>query len=310
MKLSEYVDATARTGKVVWLDGQPWGYSKRVLSPLGPPHMWKPVNRGKVRAAMRSTRALVGLWNEGWDVAPCQWWWMSCDDREYDIAKFSKKVRYNIRLGLKHCEVRRVEVSWLGQKGYDVYLAWVRVHGAEGRPVSREEFSHFESSRIPGCETWGAFAGGQLVAYYICLPVEECVLFSAAKSDPRKHALHANNALVYTLTRHYLVERGFSYVTSGSRVVMHRTNVQEFYELMGHRRIYAPLRVQFNPLVRLLVASGISHWGWVFGLERLAPVLAAKIKGASRVARYAKGCEAVNVSSAPIEAVPVTTSCR
>jgi hypothetical protein len=276
---------------VAWIDGVPWGVANRVLAPLCPPHLMKPVAREAVRGALAASRAILARWNTSWNVAPCEWWWIGCDDAAYDMATFGRKPRYNVRLGLRNCEVRRVELPWFVENAYPVYASAFTRYVRGTRRLSREEFVRFPRYQIPGCEAWGAFAGGKLIAYYTCIPLDDCVFYDEARFDPEQRTLHPNNALVYTLTHHYLHERQFAYVHAGNRAVGHPTHVQDFYETMGFRRIYATLQTEVSGLAKFVLATKVDRWGALAGLNFLAPELMQGIRGVASMVSYAKACE-------------------
>lgn len=59
--LEEFAQYRAKYNRVVWIDGLPWCSTRRVLEPLAMPHVVRPVDRAKVRQAMKETNALIAL---------------------------------------------------------------------------------------------------------------------------------------------------------------------------------------------------------------------------------------------------------
>jgi hypothetical protein len=285
-----YVRHVASTSKVFSIDGNPWQLRNRVLSPLWMPHLHRSVDRASLREIVRGTGAIMAMWNEGWDTAPSEWWYICCDDKNYDVSGLRKGgARRSTVHGLKSCEVRRLASSWFAENGYPVYLAAFRRYGTKP-PLDESGFveEHKSNARFAGRETWGAFrTGGGLVAWMSCIVVGDVVLVSSAKSNSAYHKLCPNNALLYTLTRHYLQEREAAYVTTGRRVILHDTNAQTFDEAMGYRKVYCHLRTELG--WRGSVLSHVRPPDWI-----RRPELGRQVRGA--VERLAAFNAAIQIS--------------
>jgi hypothetical protein len=291
MDARQYADHVALDYPVVWIGDVPWRAANRMLQPLAMPHTIKPVGRAAVRQALRQTKAAVARWNDAWDTAPCEWWWICCDDHRYDVESLSSSARRDIRAGLRRCEVRRVEPAWLAENGYETYVGAYRRYGPGASPVSRDQFAKgMLKSTQPGSEWWAALVDGTVASFARCQVLDNAVDLSWLKSDPKYHKALPNNALVYVLTREYMVDRRFLYVTDGSRVLGHETNVQDFLEKMGYRRIYCPLRVELSPLAAAAVWSRVNRWGTYLGLRRLARRHMEAMDAVASLVRIARSC--------------------
>lgn len=292
MTLDEYAKHMAKSYPVVWIDGVPWRTSRRMLEPLAAPHTMKPVDRAKVRRAMRETGALLARWNDAWDTTPGEWWWICADDPNYDVEKFpSSRGRRGVRVGLRRCEVRPVELAWLAEHGYETYLAAFARYSSWVKPNSREAFAAgMMEYNEWGCEGWACFVDGALAAWANCIVVGDAVYLSTVKSDPKYLNARPNNVMCYVLTREYLGPRHMAYVTDGLRVLLHETAFQDFLEEMGYRRIYCPLRVELSPLAALAVGSGLARWGRYVGLGKWAPASLSQLQAAASLVRIARAC--------------------
>jgi len=282
-----------RYAAVMWIDELPWRVYKRSLEPMVLPHMMKPVDRSQVRRAMKRSGALMARWVDMWDTQECPWWWTTCDDKDYDVSNLSKRGRRDVRASLRRCEVRLLEPTsqWLAEHGYAVYRNAHLGYGDEAT-MSAEQYARgiLNMSEYSGRESWGAFIGDTLVGYSICMVQDNAVLLSNAKSDPAHNKAMPNNALTYTLTQHYLKERGFLYVTDGSRSVAHDTAFQHFVERMGYRRIYCPLRLELSPMLAFLIRLKPHKWVKYVGLGKLSPGLLTKIGVLSGLHAIAQDC--------------------
>jgi hypothetical protein len=292
ISLSEYVAHVTRHWPVVWTDDIPWVKDGRVLRPLAMPHRTGRVEAKEVRAAMREAGAWVALWNDAWNLAETEWWWVCATDPDYDIGSLPKKSRQKVRAGLRRCEVRRVEAGWLADHGYETYRSAFSRYGQKASPTSRAAFAQQVkvNAEYHGRETWGTFKNGSLVAFASCILVEDAVSINWLKSDPDSHSSYPNNALIFTLTHHYLAERGFKYVTGGHRAISHDTDIGQFLERMGFQRVFCPLRIQTHTAVRLLIHSPLAQ---LFGTElseKLVPRVSRLVRGFRELERIARTC--------------------
>jgi len=310
VSLASYVEHVAdRYGPVTWIDDLPWQVIRGKLTPLAMPHVRRPVDPQKIRSAMAETCARVAVWSDQWDTAPCQWWWLCCDDPTYDISHIPKRgKRKDVRRGLDRCEVRRIDADLFAEHGYAVYEAAFEHYGAETTRISADAFAQdvLQNAEYPGRETWGAFVADKLVAYITCVIVDDAVGLSAGKSDLAYRNAQPNNALIYTLTQHYLTERGLRYATGGERVLLHESNIQDFLEMLGYRRVYCPLRAIVHPALSAVVSTGVARWGKYLGLGKVFPGPMGKLHAVAELIRIARACE--NVGSGGEE--PVTQDDR
>jgi hypothetical protein len=296
MTLDEYAEHVARFSTVVSIDGKPWRMESRVLAPMAMPHRAAPVDRAKVRHAMRETGALVARWTDAWDTEPCDYWFLCCDDPEYDVDKIpSKNVRRDVRAGLRHCEVRRVEPAWIAEHGYQVCAAAYERGGHETVLVSEQDYLSGTKimAELDGFEVWAAFIGRTLVSFAQCIVMDDAVNVWSVKTEPAYLKCCPNNALWYELTRDYLRSRGLIYVTAGGRAIHHPGNIEGFRERMGWRRVYCPFRLELAPVAVAVVASRAHQWARWLGLGRLSPRTMASLKAVASLAKIAESCRAV-----------------
>lgn len=296
--LEQYASHGASLMSVVDVNGMPWACSGRVLKPLAMPHKVSPVSRPVVRQAIRQTGAWLALWNDAWDTASCEWWWVCCDDRNYDIERLPKNARRDIRAGLRRCEIRKLDPQWFADNRYPIETAARRGYGRGHEVESPDEVRRrtLAEAQYPGRETWGAFVDNAFAAYFNCIVVDDAVLLSSVKSDPTFHKALPNNALAYQVTRHYLVERNMAYITDGTRSLAHETQFQGFLEKMGYRRIYCPLRIEMRDSLRWLLRAGIGWWGR-FLIGPLRPPMWRQVSGLVTAVAIAHSCSQGPVAS-------------
>jgi hypothetical protein len=288
----DYVGYVAQKYPVHWIDGLPWRIKNRILEPIVPPHQVARVSHAQVRATVARSDALLARWNEGWDTAPCAWWWICCDDREYDIDRLPRRGRRGARQGLARCDVRRIDAAYLGEQGYAVYAAAHARYPGHVQSVPAAGF--VEEIRKSGesgfYDNWGCFVEGRLAAYVRCILLDDVVIVSEVKSDPAQLGAKPNNALIYALTRDYMRSATVRYVTDGSRTVHHETAFQNFLEELGFRRIYCPLQVAMRPLLAAAIRLHAGAVSRQVGLARFMPGLTGKLEAATALWSIARSC--------------------
>ena len=123
MTVSDYAEYVAQKYPVHWIEGLPWRIKSRILEPVAPPHNIKRVRPAAVRDVLKKSDAMLARWNEGWDTESCDWWWIGCDDRDYDLDRLPRRGRRGARQGIARCEVRKIDDATLMDEGYAVYKA-------------------------------------------------------------------------------------------------------------------------------------------------------------------------------------------
>jgi hypothetical protein len=243
--------------EVIWIDDIPWNVRDRILEPLSMPHTIENVNREKVHKALSDTNALLAYWTDDWGRAESEWWWICCDDKEYDIENvINSRGRRGIHKGMKDCSVSRVVPKDFPNLTYNIFSESMKSYGIKSSKIpTKEEYyeSIMNKSEYEGFELWGTFVGDKLAAFATCVVIDDVVMFGSTKSDPKLHTHSPNNALFYHITKHYLRERGILYVTNGSRTLLHPTTINDFLIRMGFRKVFCRLNVELSNFTKLLL---------------------------------------------------------
>jgi hypothetical protein len=290
--MARYADYVSVNYPVHWIDGQPWRIKNRILEPIVPPHQIDGVSRLKVRELLGRSDALLARWNEGWDTAPCDWWWICCDNHGYDLDGLPRRGRRGARHGLTRCTVRQIDAACLCEQGYAVYEAAHARYPGHVRPASATEFAGeiHQAGESGFYENWGCFVEDRLAAYVRCILLGDVVFLSEIKSDPMQLAARPNHALIYALTHHYMLSGKVRYVTDGSRSVHHETHIQDFLEGLGFRRVYCPLHVEMRPLLAAAIRTRALDLSRRMGLAKMAPGLMRQLEAATALWSIAQSC--------------------
>lgn len=268
---------------IIWTDDVPWVYESKILKPLTMPHQIKNIDRKKVREIIKSKGALLAYWADNWNLNESEWWWTSCDNKEYDVENIEdKRGRRDVRKGLRECSIKRIEPENFVELSYGIYSNAFKSYEYHNLNVfSRKQYSEyiFRKSRFNGYELWGAFVGKKLAAYAAAVVIDDAVLIESAKSDYELQIHCPNNAIFYQMTKHYLCERGKLYITNGSRTLLHPTNINDLLIRMGYRKIFCRLKVELSDFAKIILHSGIDKWiNYINPIDKIFPGQLAKLK--------------------------------
>jgi hypothetical protein len=283
--------AAAQMGRVYTISGQPWVVQKGILAPLAMPHQIVACDEEEIQEVIKESGALIARYSSGWNSAsPTEWWYTICDDPNYSLDSITNsRGKRGITKGLKECTVSRIDAKDFASLAYPIYKESLESY-SDGSIMSAERFQAFikKRSSYSGAEYWGAFVGEQLAAYATCVVLGNAVSLGSTKAAKGLLGHNPNNALFFEITRHYLRDRGMRYVSNGSRTLHHPTSIHEFLERMGYRKAYAKLHLVLSPKARLVSLSGISRWGKMIFLHKLAPGYWSLLVGFSEAVRISK----------------------
>jgi hypothetical protein len=248
---------------IIWIDDSPWELRNRLLIPVSPPNTITNIDREKIKVAILKSNALLAYWTDNWNSEQSQWWWTVCDTKNYDLENIQNSTgRRGIRKGLEACSINRIEPDKFVELAYNIYhKSLLSYNVTDSKIISYNKYNEIilKQSNYKGFELWGAFVDGKLASFATCLVIDNIASFGSTKSDPDFYKYYPNNALFYHLTKHYLSERGLSYVTNGPRTLLHTTTINDFLIKMGYRRVYSRLNIELSNNAKLLFNSGIGR---------------------------------------------------
>lgn len=230
--------------------------SRKLLTYVGPP-LKKNLEEKAVKRFAQEKGAWGTMWNYDHDYTDRgPWYRCVCDRANYDISNIkSKNARHNVNRSLRRCVVRQVDYPWLADNGYEVYVnAASRYKNFKVESKDNLRRKMLNNSNIPGSEAFGVFVDDKLVAYLTLFVCGESVRGDVAHFDPAYSNAYPMYALYYTVTHHYLKEKGYREVDRGTRPLMHETNIDDFLLRLGYRKSYCRLGVYFTWPARVVLS--------------------------------------------------------
>ena len=263
MDLKEYVGRYSRDNQVFWAAAIPWRRYKGILKPLSPPHIEPDSNSGEIKKLLQASKTPLAMWTYNFDSARSEWWW-TIAERPYHLESLAKKARYDIRYGLRSCNVRRVSGRLLADIGYACYASAMQRHvqtAPDTEPVFKAAMPVYDANEA--YQIWGVFMNDRLIGYGVYLLIDDIVINQDAIFDPAYFRYHVSHALVHTTTDYYLNQMDCRYITTGTRAISHDTRFEDFLmRNFGYRRAYCGLGLEFRPAFRILVDCLYGLRGW------------------------------------------------
>jgi|GEM_PF-2733776 len=247
------------------INGIDWYVYRRMLMPIPGPDRQLDIEIDKIRKVVFKHNLIGAAWTYDWDCKPTPWYWIVCDDKEYDMSKLKSFDRRDIRRGLKRTEVRQCSMDWIAEHGYEVYQkAFDRYKFTQPKDYAGFYQDLFKLADVAQPEGWCVFHKGELIAWLSVYIKGNAAFADDLKFDPAFRSVYPTNAVFYVITQHYLLERKCDYITAGARNVNHHTGVQDFLVgNMGWRKVYTRLALWLRPEVRLPLIMGagkLSNW--------------------------------------------------
>jgi hypothetical protein len=236
-------------------------YSGMVV-PFGPSNADYSLPRAEASRVLRSLGGKVLRTTTGFEPARADSEWYAVICREFTPVESvrASKTRYELRRGLRNCEVRRISCQELSRSGYEVYRrAFDRYRGTK-TPVSA---SAFEAHVMAGdgfddvIHHWAVRCDGELAGYGTNYTFGETeVAHSAVKLHPDYLKRNTSYALFHTMNEFYLGQRKVAYVNDGFRAIRHPTGLERFLERnFAFEKIYTGVDVFYRAPYGVLVRA-------------------------------------------------------
>lgn len=194
------------------------------------------------------------------DIPEATGFWYLVKDCFGALEELSRNTRKKVRRSLEHFEFKLVDASLIQEQGYPILSATYSDYAVVDRTMNLRRFKEmmalFQQSKY---DYWGMFDKntGDLVGFCINRVWDEACGYEILGVLPkykRKNTSYPYYGLYYSMNRHYLQERRFRYVTSGTRSVTEHSNIQPFLEEKFHfRKAYCHLKVYYTWWMKLAV---------------------------------------------------------
>ena len=180
-------------------------------------------------------------------------------DKDYDLARFSRSTRYDVRKGLKHAGVEPISLSRLASEGWALRQETLARQGRSD--AETEEWWQrlcTSAEGLPGFDAWGAVREGRLMASILTVTLGDCCVGLYQQCCAEALTTCVNNALTYSFTKEVLGRPSIAQVFYGLHSLDADERLDRFKFRMGYVARPVRQRVVFHPWVRWLV-NGVSY---------------------------------------------------
>ena len=186
--------------------------------------------------------------------------WNLIKDRFGGLEELSGNTRKKVRRSLEKLEFRKINVDIIEQYGYPILKATYDDYAVTDRISNKKTFAEYlERSKTKAYDYWGVYDREKQELIGFCAnrvwsDACEYGLVGILPEYKRQCTTYPYYGLFYTMNQHYLQERGFRYVTDGTRSITEHSHIQEF--LIGKflfRKSYCRLAVHYRWWMGILV---------------------------------------------------------
>ena len=237
--------------------GARWRENQGSLIPLSPPTKVGEVSHSEALSVLKLTGALFIRWESVFDQAASSNWWHVLKDFPETIDELPRKTRYLIRKAIKTYDVMPLEINDILTNGYSVYVKAYERYDTHEAILTEKEFCIAVRELPVQTEWWGVHdcETGKLVAFSENYIEDETCFYVTMWLEPEAMKKFAGYLLFHQMELHYLKDRGFRYISDGSRSLSHNTNIHDFLESkFNFRKAYAKLHVVYTPWLGVAVA--------------------------------------------------------
>ena len=175
--------------------------------------------------------------------------WYVIKDRYGGFEELSPRVRNKVRHAQKAFEYRLIDQALLKQKGYPIMADTFADYAQTDRIMNETVFKEYLDRYV--FDYWGVFdkESSDLVGFS-CVRrwTDSCEYDLSGLLTRYKHdGSYPYYGLYHAMNAYYLGEKGFSYVSDGSRSITEHSHIHEFLiKNFNFRKAYCQLEVHYN----------------------------------------------------------------
>ena len=180
--------------------------------------------------------------------------WYIVKDGPFVMEELSKKYQKQVLKSLERCEVRRIDALSEIDELYEVYAAAVDNYQNPDNRATKDMM--LQGVKEDGLEYWAAYDRntGKMAGWMSCSNNGDWTETISAKYHPERLPLRPSDAIHYTVLTHYLNDLGQRYISSGSRNLNHKTNVQEYkVRNWKFRHAYCKLHLVYRKDFKIII---------------------------------------------------------
>lgn len=230
-------------------NGIHWRRHHGSLIPLSMPHVEPALSEKEAAVLLAERNGRLIRWETDFDTPEQGHWWHVIKTERENMGCFSGNTRSKIRRGLKNFSCGPVSREDICAQGHAIYVSAYERYSTFEKRLTGNAFRQAVEALPPETEFWAARdnATGELAAFSENLVRDGATFYVTMWFPQPALQKYAGYALIHSMNKHYLNERGLKYVTDGARSISHDTAIQKFLiDKFQFRRAYARLHVAYS----------------------------------------------------------------
>lgn len=177
----------------------------------------------------------------------------------FDDQELSGNTRNRVMKSLESLDFQLIDFSLVRDSGYPILKATFDDYATVDRPMNQEVFEEYlKHCQSKDYEYWGIFdkTDHRFIGFCANRLWENAAEYGVIGilPDYKHNKTFPYYGLFHRMNQYYLQEKGFQYVTDGSRSITEHSNIQPFLEEKFHfRKSYCHLAVHYRWWLKLIV---------------------------------------------------------
>lgn len=186
--------------------------------------------------------------------------WNLIKDHYGGLDELSGNTRKKVRRSLEKIEFRKVDNGFIKSQGYPILKASFEDYPVQDRIMTQKTFDNYmDECWKRDFDYWGLFDynDDRFVGFFTVMLWHDACEYGLVAVMPeykRESTAYPYYGLFHTMNQYYLQERGFRYVTDGTRSITEHSQIQDFLiEKFRFRKSYCKLAVHYQWWMKIAV---------------------------------------------------------
>ena len=185
--------------------------------------------------------------------------WNLIKDHFGGLDELSSNTRSRVKKSLENLDFRLIDFSLLRDSGYPILKATFDDYSTVDRPMNQQVFEEYlQHCQSKDYEYWGVFDRNtkQFIGFCANRLWKDAAEYGIIGITPKyKHnGTFPYYGLFYCMNQYYLQEKGFLYVTDGSRSITEHSNIQKFLiEKFRFRKSFCQIAIFYRWWMKIAV---------------------------------------------------------
>ncbi len=225
----------------------------------GAPHEEQPLQKEEWKSLLKKGGLMVrNTYNFDCQEQTC--FWNLIKDQFGELEELSGNTRKKVRRSLEHLEFRHINSEPIIKWGYPILRATFDDYAVTDRLTNHQTFeTYMKWCEMKHYDYWGVYdrADNTFIGFCANRVWADSCEYGVVGIKPeykRKSTAYPYYGLFYSMNKYYLQEKGFRYVTDGSRSITEHSNIQDFLiEKFHFRKSYCQLAIYYKWWMKLAV---------------------------------------------------------